>query len=359
MASIKDIAKMAGTSTATVSRVLNHPDYHCSDPGLAENIWKCAAELNYVPNAAAQHLKKGEPIHSIQNYQIQILLTRSDGNFVDPFFSELLHVIRTELHRNQCILSRVWYASSFSGENEKDVVEANRIISEMHRAEKNEKDGLIILGRCNQRVLRSLKKEYRNIISVNRNSTNYEVDEVLCDGKKIAALATEYLISLGHRNIGYVGECRNDARYRGFTYSLSSNDIDLIPEFIQDVHQSENSGYQVMEYFLQQSERPTAFYCANDITAVGMIKCLNHYRNRTYTPSIISSDNIEESQFTSPMLTTVNLPKEQMGKFTVYLLLDRIRGGHTNTVRMEVEGNLIRRSSCARVEEAYVTEYFI
>ncbi len=359
MASIKDIAKAAGTSIATVSRVLNNPDYRCSDPELTDRIWKCAAELNYVPNTAAKRLKKGDVEEKIRNYQIQILMTRSDGNYVDPFFSELLHFIRTELHRNQCILSRVWYDSFFSGESSGDMLQANRIIQEMHEAPKEEKDGLIILGKCNTRVLRTLKKEYQNIVSVNRNSTNYEVDEVLCDGKKIAAIATEYLISLGHRDIAYVGACRNDARYRGFTYTLASNEIELMAEYVQDIRQSEKNGYQVMEYYLQQEKRPTAFYCANDITAVGMIKCLNHYRNRTYFPSIVSSDNIEESQFTNPMLTTVNLPKEQMGKFAVYLLLDRIRGGHDNVVRMEMEGNLIRRSSCARVEDAYITEYYI
>ncbi|MDO4615527.1 MAG: LacI family DNA-binding transcriptional regulator [Lachnospiraceae bacterium] len=359
MASIKDIARAAGTSVATVSRVLNQPDYRCADPGMADRIWKCAADLNYVPNAAAKRLKKGETEEKTRNYQIQILQTRSDGNYVDPFFSELLHVIRSELHRRQCILSRVWFDSFFSEDGSGSMLQSNKIIREMHEAPQEEKDGLIILGKCNPRVLETLKKEYKNIVSVNRNSTNYAVDEVLCDGKKIAALATEYLISLGHREIAYVGPCRNDARYKGFTYTLASQDIDLIADYVQDIHQSEKNGYRVMEYYLQQEKRPTAFYCANDITAVGMIKCLNYYRNRTYFPSIVSSDNIEESQFTNPMLTTVNLPKEQMGKFAVYLLLDRISGGHNNIVRMEMEGNLVRRSSCARVEESYITEYYI
>mgnify|MGYP002241885014 CR=1 FL=1 len=66
-------------------------------------------------------------------------------------------------------------------------------------------DGLIIIGKCNDNVLKKLSAKYKSIVSVNRNSTNYLVDEVICDGKRIAALAVEYLIGLGHRKIGYVG----------------------------------------------------------------------------------------------------------------------------------------------------------
>ncbi len=196
-------------------------------------------------------------------------------------------------------------------------------------------------------------------MSVNRNSTNYEVDEVLCDGKKIASLATKYLIDLGHKKIAYVGECRNDARYKGYTKTLLDHDIDIDPRFIVDVVQSEEEGFRTMEHFLEAEEQPTAFYCANDITAIGMIKCLNKSRNRLYQPSIIGSDDIEESQFTTPMLSTVNLPKELMARFALNLLLDRMKGDHTNVVRLEIEGNLVKRSSCARVEESYVTEYYI
>ncbi len=357
--SIKEIAKLAGTSSATVSRVLNQPNYRCSDKKLVEKIWKYAAELNYVPNESARNLKRGTSAVQEKVYQIQILATRSDGNFADPFYSELLRVIRTEIHRNQCILSNVWYSSAFSGNRPSDKAKAAQMITEMCNSPSDEKDGLIILGKCEPEALKKLKKEYKNIISVNRNSTNYEVDEILCDGKKIAKMAMEYLIDLGHRKIGYVGECRNDARYLGYMHVLSKYDLELIPEFVANVKQSEKNGYNAMEKFLLEEERPTAFFCANDITAVGMTKCLNHYRNRTYSPSIISIDNIEESQFTTPMLTTVNLPKEQMGKFAVYMLLDRIKGGHENVVRLELEGNLIRRSSCAKVEETYMTEYFI
>lgn len=114
-----------------------------------------------------------------------------------------------------------------------------------------------------------------------------------------------------------------------------------------------------MKKFLQADNSPTGIYCANDITAIGMLKCLNKYKNRFYMPSIISSDDIEEAQYTKPMLTTVRLPKEEMGKFALYLLLDRMRGGHKSVVRTEVEGKLVIRKSCIAAKKAGWDEYYI
>lgn len=89
------------------------------------------------------------------------------------------------------------------------------------------------------------------------------------------------------------------------------------------------------------------------------LKCLNKYKNRYYVPSIISSDDIEEAQYTKPMLTTVRLPKEEMGKFALYLLIDRLDGGHKGIVRTELEGKLMIRESCTLVENANRMEYYI
>jgi sulfate transport system ATP-binding protein/LacI family transcriptional regulator/LacI family repressor for deo operon, udp, cdd, tsx, nupC, and nupG len=102
---------------------------------------------------------------------------------------------------------------------------------------------------------------------------------------------------------------------------------------------------------LASGNYPTGIYCANDITAIGMLKCLNQKGGKLRIPSIIASDDIEEAQNTKPMLTTVRMPKEEMGRFALHLLLDRIRGGHQGVVRIELEGKLIIRSSCAKVEK--------
>lgn len=235
----------------------------------------------------------------------------------------------------------------------------DQIIDEMYEETDQKCDGLIIIGKCNKEALKKLNKKYKSVVSVNRNSTNYEVDEVLCDGQKVAMMAVEYLISLGHRNIGYVGDCYNEARYRGYLEALHKHDMEPEAAYIMQTGQTEAEGYEAMQKFLQSEDRPTGIYCANDITAIGMLKYLGTNKNRYYVPSIIASDDIEEAQYTRPMLTTVGLPKEEMGKFALYLLIDRMRGGHKSVVRTELEGKLMIRNSCTAADEGGWSDYCI
>ena len=349
--SIKKIAEKAGVSISTVSRILNRPDYKCSVPGLREKVWSIAMEMNYVPNEAARNLKKGTQAKESKIWYINVLMTRTDESRTDPFFTELLRVVESEIHEHNCILSKVWYMPLFSDDRKCRRENLDQIIQRMYTETEENKDGLIIIGRCNPLALKKLNQKYRSVVSVNRNSTNYEVDEVLCDGKKIAQMAVEHLISLGHRNIGYVGGCRNEDRYVGY--------LDVIPEYVVETDQTEREGYEAMEKLLKSEDCPTGIYCANDITAVGILKYLRKCRNLYFTPSIIASDDIEEAQFTKPMLTTVGLPKEEMGRFALYLLLDRMKGGHSGVVRMELSGKLLVRNSCSHVSESFWSDYCI
>lgn len=357
--SIKKIAEKTGVSPATVSRVLNKPDYKCSSPELRDKIWRAAIELNYTPNEAARNLKLGKLPGRNKTYYINVLMTRMDASQSDPFFSELLRVIESEIHNQSCILAKVFYMSVFSNDIKCRKENLDKVIESMYEETNGKSDGLIIIGKCNREALKKLNQRYKSVVSVNRNSTNYEVDEVTCDGGKIAALAVEYLYSLGHRNIGYVGECHNEARYTGYLSVLKKYELELEPDYVVETKQTEVEGFEVMKRFLQSDDCPTGIYCANDITAIGMLKCLEKFKNRYYMPSIISSDDIDEAQYAKPMLTTVRLPKEEMGRFALYLLLDRIQGRHRSVVCMELEGKLMKRNSCTRVEEAGWSDYYI
>ena len=173
-------------------------------------------------------------------------MTRTDESGTDPFFTELLRIIESEIHEQNCILSKVWYKPFFSDDRKCRRENLDQIIQRMYTETEENKDGLIIIGRCNPLV--------------NRNSTNYEVDEVLCDGKKIAAMAVEHLISLGHRNIGYVGGCRNEDRYTGYLDTLKQHNLDVIPEYVIETNQTEIEGFEAMEKLLKSEDCPTGIY---------------------------------------------------------------------------------------------------
>lgn len=357
--SIKKIAEKAGVSTSTVSRVLNDPSYRCSISGAREKIWKLAMELNYAPNEAARSLKMGKKETENKTYYINVLMTRTDSAQTDPFYSELLRFIESEIHKHFCILSKIWYEPVFSDDKKCKKTNLQNKIEELYEQTEGKNDGLIIIGKCNKEALQILNRTYKSVVSVNRNSTNYEVDEVICDGQKISSMAVEHLVELGHTDIAYVGTCHNEARYRGFLETLKKHDIDVEPSWIIETRQTETDGFEAMKKILAMEEMPTGIYCANDITAIGMIKCLNTYRKSYYIPSIIASDDIEEAQNTKPMLTTVRLPKEDMGKFALYLLVDRMSGGHKTVTKMELEGRLMIRNSCTSPSNSTWSDYCI
>ena len=104
---------------------------------------------------------------------------------------------------------------------------------------------------------------------------------------------------------------------------------------------------KTMELILQRDSLPTAIFCANDSTALGVFDCLRHRRKKGYVPSIISIDNIRESEQTKPMLTTIDIPKEEMAHHAVKLLLDRIHNGHSSAARIELPCKLLVRESCS------------
>lgn len=106
--SIKKIAEKAGVSAATVSRVLNNPNYKCSSPEVRDRIWKAAIALNYTPNTAARNLKMGVKGSEEKVYYIGVLMTRMEKATTDPFFNELLRVIESEIHKQVAILTKIW-----------------------------------------------------------------------------------------------------------------------------------------------------------------------------------------------------------------------------------------------------------
>ena len=122
---------------------------------------------------------------------------------------------------------------------------------------------------------------------------------MVCDGRKIAQMAVEYLIGLGHQKIGYVGAVEPMHVIRGIYQTLREHDIEVEPEIIMKTRQTEVEGFKMMERLLESEERPTAIYCANDISAVGMLKCMTNNKKCGYTPSIIGNDDIERRRIQS------------------------------------------------------------
>lgn len=327
--SLKQIASMVGTSVSTVSRVLNNTSSTCASKELQDKIWQAARETGYRPNEAARTLKKGGESKASHVIIVMARVTADE----DPFFSELLRCLEIELLQQGAVIDDVIHADEYLQE---DFTKAN---------------GIIILGRCSSALLKQISDKNKNIVGIWRNSMNFNIDEVICDGKKAAKLAIRHLLSLGHQKIAYIGDCSYESRYVGYCDILFQNNIPLDYELIQQTNQTkketETAFQKLMENKMTGKTDFSAIFCANDYTAIHVLELLRRLKPDVRNSiSVISIDDIEDAQNTTPFLTTIRIPRQEMAHMAVMVLMDRIRKGHTDVLRIEFSGRLINRDSC-------------
>ena len=330
---LKELAAQVGTSVSTVSRVLNQKSPTCASKELQDKIWKAATEAGYVPNENAKLLKT-KAAGTFKTCSVSIVLARISSLELDPFFAELLHCLEAEFIKQHIITDKIIYA-----EHTVDV-------------DISSCDGVIILGRCSQELLDRILAKNGNVVGIWRNSQHFNVDEIICDGKKAAEEAMRHLLSLGHKKIAYIGGCTNEQRYIGYSSVLFENNIplnySLVKETDQTRAQAEDAFYELMKQKESGRFDFSAIFCANDATAIRVLELLSENRKifKANPVSVISIDDIEEAQNTKPFLTTVRIPRREMAHMAVLILLDRIRGGHAEIIRNEFPCRIIERSSC-------------
>ncbi len=328
--SLKKIAEMVGTSPSTVSRVLNGKSPTCASAELQKKIWSAAQETGYQPNEHARALQAGSAQASGNSrLKVSVLFSRYRELNSDPFFEDLLNCLKAELYRQG-----VWMDQLIGGEENADL-------------SFQQVDGVIMLGRCSQNLMRRVQKKNRNLVGIWRNSMGFHVDEVICDGKKAAEMAVSYLISLGHEKIAYIGDCSFEDRYVGYCNTLIQHNIPINYALIKATDQTRGKGEEAMRALLSGTAPFTAVFCANDITAVGVMEELKKEKPPgKQSISVISIDDIEELCNIEPYLTTIHIPRQEMAHMAVQLLLDRIHRGHCEKVRIEFPCRIVQRDSC-------------
>ncbi len=344
--SLKKIAEMTGVSISTVSRVLNNRDYNCASDDLKDKIWAAANEIRYVPNENARNLKRGgESPRTASVRNLTVILERFSSLDDDPFFRELYRSVEQEAFACGCTVNDICFSEP-----------------DLTALKKEKADGYILLGRSSTHFLQSLKNISNNIVSISRNPTQFEVDEIICDGRSAAVCAMEYLISKGYRHIAYIGDCSYEDRYIGYCDTLIRNGLPMDYAAVFPTDQTAKSGCAAMKKLLE-ANTVEAILCANDATAIGALQGWREYlagaasaaklltqpcahKNAGKMPALISIDNIKAAEEVTPALTTVHVPHEDMGKAAVKVLLDRIQRGHTEKLRVEFPSHLVIRESC-------------
>ncbi|MGG1879918.1 LacI family DNA-binding transcriptional regulator [Paenibacillus cisolokensis] len=310
---IKDVAKRAGVSPSTVSRVLsNHPRISRETSQKVRDIME---EMGYHPNMMAKSLvsKTTETI-------CVILPKPAEELFLNLFFMELIRGIVTQANRSgyDVLIS--------SGGSEKEEVEAVSRLLNGRRV-----DGAILLySRQDDAVVDYLKANEYPFVLIGRSEKYPDLLSVDTDNLQAAYDATKHLITFGHERIGFVSGPPNlmvsQDRLKGYGQALADAGLTMRKEWIVEGEFLQESGYRAMSFFMNLPERPTALVIVDDIVAFGVLRGLNELGYKVpQDVSIISFNNISLSELSNPPLSSVDIGIYNLGYTASQALIQSIR----------------------------------
>jgi LacI family transcriptional regulator len=329
-----DVAKRAGVSGATVSRVFNNPG--SVSPETREKVMKACEELNYHPNVIASNFVRGIS----GNIGVIIPYIPNVHIFSVYYFSELLSGIGEALQQNGYDLLLFFHKTGADTENEyAQYFNGGKV------------DGCILLGtHRNDFGLIKLRESGCKFCMVNNYIENSGISFIDVDNTKGSRDAVEYLIRLGHREIAFLNGPAHFSnsvdRMKGYTDALGKYDIPLKSEYLLEGNYGKKSGYTAAKKILSLDRRPTAVFAGNDRMAAGLVYGLKEQGVRTPEDiAVIGYDDSDTATLVDPNLTTVHIPFFEIGKRCVEEFIRLIQEPTEASFEIFVEPELVVRKS--------------
>ncbi len=305
---IEDVAKIAGVSTATVSRALSHPDR--VRQVTRDAVQQAIAKLGYVPDAAGRALASGR--------------TRTVGCLI-PTLDHAIFASST--HALQNALAKAGYqllvaSHNYNPEQEQALAEAL-----MQRGV----DALVLVGAKHSKQLWKTLTDWRKPVLLTW-ACDPRLPSVGFDNHAIAALATRHLLDLGHRRIGMISghtqhNDRAEARVAGLRETLALAGLPLPSNAVSEQALNISGGRLGLIELLKAKETPTAIVCGNDLLATGaLLEAQRRGFNVPQDLSICGIDNHELATEMNPALTTVSLPTQDLGRIAAAQILAALVG---------------------------------
>jgi LacI family transcriptional regulator len=326
---INDIAKMAGVSKATVSRVINKSKY--VSPEIYERVMKVIKETEYNPSSIARSLVSKET-------KIIGLLTPDISN---PFYSELVKGMVEVANKYDY---NILLCNSFFQTNKE--AEFLKILSD------KEVDGIIFMtNEITEKHKEFFRKYKKPVVTVNRKFWGFNIPNVDIDNFKAAYDATEYLIKLNHKRIAIIRAPLDDetsgvTRFEGYRKALRDYEIPFDEGLVKEGNFKANTGYKAMEEFLKLDNPPTAVFCVNDEMACGAVRCIIEKGLRVPDDiSVVGFDDIPLASLFIPSITTVSQPIYDMGVLAMELICRMIKGEQVEVKTYILPHKLVVRQS--------------
>lgn len=307
MSTIKDVARAAGVSVATVSRVYNTSDL--VRPHTRERVRQAAAALGYTPHGAARSL-----ITSRTN-TIGVLLPDIHGEF----FSEVIRGVDQTAQRHG------YHLLVSSSHNERPAVEVAL------RSMRGRVDGLLVMSpeMDSEAAVRNLPAGFP-VVLLNPSGTDDAFDAIAVANHDGAYAMVAHLVALGHQRIGVIAGARrnHDAaeRLRGYRAALADAGLEPRPSWEAAGDFSEASGYRAAAELLARTPRPTALFAANDSMAIGALSAIRAASLRVPDDLAVAGfDDIPMARYLDPPLSSVHVDISALGERATVRLLHRVR----------------------------------
>jgi LacI family transcriptional regulator len=330
---ISDVARASGVSSSTVSRVLN--GFAFIKDSTRQRVLETATNLGYVANVQARSLAGGK------SQIIGMLMPWLDNAYCVEVAQSIDEV-----------LSAIGYDLIVHTTRHKKGKEA-QIVATLG----NLSDGLLLMVPSidfvegEQDYLEILRLRHVPYVLIDQIDPSGQSTSVDCNNFEGAYEATQYLIKLGHRRIGFI--CGNMMinsafeRLEGYKAALHHASIEWDPLLVMQGDFLFQKASETTQQLLELSHRPTAIFASNDLSAFGVMAAIHHAGLKIPEDiSVIGFDDIPQAATSYPMLTTVRQPLEQMGKLAVELLLEKINYLGTAPKQVKLGTQLIYRESC-------------
>lgn len=326
---MKDVARLAGVSTSTVSHVINNNRF-VSD-AVREKVTTAISQLNYAPSALARSLKLN------QTRTIGMLLTASSN----PFYSEVVRGVERSCYERGYSL----VLCNTDGDE-------NRMNRSLETLLQKRVDGLLIM--CTESHIPSVEilTRYPSIPSVMMDWSPFEGGgDIIQDNSLLGGeMATRHLISRGYTRIACIAgpQDKTPARLRleGFHQAMEQAGLAVPPGYIVAGDLEFEGGYNAMNQLLALNPLPQAVFTSNDAMAVGVYHAL--YQAGLSVPqdiAVIGYDDIELARYMTPPLTTIHQPKDELGELAIDTLLHRLAEPGGSQQLLVLTPELVERGS--------------
>lgn len=334
MVGIRDVARRAGVSPGTVSRVLNNDPTLSVADSTKERIYKAIKELDYDIDKR-KYVKRRLPSIGV------ITTTSRQKELDDPYFNALRIGLEQEARRLHLGMNRVYNLE----DNPKTWQDFDKL------------GAIIIVGTVSETAVKRLSKQNKNIVVLDNPDINQEVDMVYADFERMTKRVLQLFYEKGHRRIGYIGGFNIDIdedgkkiysddekRFRAYQAFMKANDLSTQAKL--GLWEPLEGKRMMDEWLSSGQELPTALLVGSDPLSVGVYRALQS-ANLTVGKDIeiASFDDIEIAEFLTPSLTTVHISAQEIAKAAVRLAKERIEEERQEPVIMTFPSKLVVRES--------------